>query len=329
MSWGMCQDRRLIDDYRQAPLFHFGIRKHQRHWLERLRMVQNLRKENRFCLFCIFKLHQRRNHLFFQLKDGLKRIKAEHGFPWNHHPVSLTLTTTHAPSVTLLFGIRVTQINCTVLKIPCHTVEATTWCHCVSNLSLKLRYAKQKSNLVAIMEIVFMVKVNVHVMTDILLLKTVAARNVVSDFYLIQFKDSWFSTIWYYFTESILDLGEECANTAVSVTIGVETHHVTTDSTGKVEVSGCEANSDTATAGVVNVEGFCEASFSVDKDNCGSTIAVPMIRSKGNLNSFSNRVSSHVWLMILHSHYQYWYSALSCHMYHGWWHHGTYQWCWW
>ena len=78
-----------------------------------------------------------------------------------------------------------------------------------------------------------------------------------------------------------MDLGKDCANTAVSVTIGAETHDLTTDVTGKVEVSGCEANSDTASHGVIKVEGFCDASFSVEKENCGSTIEVPMIRSNG------------------------------------------------
>ena len=116
---------------------------------------------------------------FFQRMGGLKSIRTERIFPWFQliSPISTTLLAT---LVTLWFGIQPTQTNCTLSKIQSRPVETTTWCLCVTNPNLRLRYAKRKSNLVVIMEIVLVV--NVHVILDFGLPKIAVAKNSVRNY---------------------------------------------------------------------------------------------------------------------------------------------------
>ena len=88
-----------------------------------------------------------------------------------------------------------------------------------------------------------------------------------------------------------MNLGVANANKSVKVTINGETFIYVMDADGKVQVSGCEAGTiqarsthNVGLSGTINVEGYCEETFTADKGTSGSEIVVNLTQSKGNQN---------------------------------------------
>ena len=110
-------------------------------------------------------------------------------------------------------------------------------------------------------------------------------------------------------------------NTAIKVTIDGETSNLVTDADGKVQVSGCEAGTLQARSthivglsGTINVEGYCEETFTALKGTSGSEIVVNLTQSKGNQNMNFSPQQNYTFpsFFKLYSDCEDWYSQPCC-----------------
>ena len=107
-------------------------------------------------------------------------------------------------------------------------------------------------------------------------------------------------------------------NTAIKVTIDGETSNLVTDADGKVQVSGCEAGTlqarsthNVGLSGTINVEGYCEETFTALKGTSGSEIVVNLTQSKGNQNMNFSPQQKYTFFKLF-SDCEDWYSQPCC-----------------